>query len=76
MPNNKLDVSQYELFNTLNNIVLFKLERLAPWEKNFISDLHDKAITGQPISNKQKQLIFKISKKTYKLKKKNGSEKT
>ncbi len=76
MPNNKLDENQYELFNTLNNIVLFKLERLAPWEKNFISDLHDKAITGQPISNKQKQLIFKISKKTYKLKKKNGSEKT
>ena len=66
-----MDKSQYELFNILNDIILLKFDRLTPWEKNFITELHHKVVTRQLISIKQKQLALKISMKAYKSKKKN-----
>ncbi|KFI13828.1 hypothetical protein F0223_01915 [Vibrio coralliilyticus] len=72
MRNPRMDKNQYELFNILNDIVLLKFDCLTPWEKNFITDLHHKALTKQIISTKQKQLVLKISMKAYKSKKKNA----
>jgi hypothetical protein len=66
-----MDKSQYELFNVLNDTILLRFDRLTPWEKNFITELHDKVVTRQLISIKQKQLALKISMKAYKSKKKN-----
>ncbi|WP_394253026.1 hypothetical protein [Vibrio profundi] len=71
MFNTRMDKSQYELFNILNDIILLKFDRLTPWEKNFITDLHHKALTKQTISTKQEQLVLKISMKADKPKKKN-----
>ncbi|MEZ9565864.1 hypothetical protein ACFFUO_04250 [Vibrio artabrorum] len=70
MLNNRMDKNQYELFNVLNDIILFKYDRLTPWEKSFITDLHHKALTKQLISAKQEQLVLKISMKAFKSKKK------
>ncbi|MEZ9231292.1 hypothetical protein AB4259_09430 [Vibrio amylolyticus] len=71
MDNTRMDKSQYELFNILNDVILLKFDRLTPWEKNFITDLHHKALTRQLISAKQEQLVLKISMKAYKSKRKN-----
>ena len=68
MRSTRMDKSQYELFNVLNDIILLKFDRLTPWEKNFITDLHQKALTKQLISTKQEQLVLKISHKANKLK--------
>ncbi|MCK6264486.1 hypothetical protein KP803_14485 [Vibrio sp. ZSDE26] len=72
MLSRRMDKSQYELFNVLNDIILLKFDRLTPWEKNFITGLHHKVLTRQLISIKQKQLALKISMKAYKSKKKNA----
>ncbi|WP_354668176.1 hypothetical protein [Vibrio hepatarius] len=66
---NPMDVSEYEFFNTLNDVFLLKYDQLTPWEKNFITNLNHKVVTRQPISNKQKQLVLKISNKFDKSKK-------
>ncbi|WP_334681546.1 hypothetical protein [Vibrio europaeus] len=66
---NPMDVSEYEFFNTLNDVFLLKYDQLTPWEKNFITNLNYKVVTRQPISNKQKQLVLKISNKFDKSKK-------
>ncbi|MDN3632662.1 MULTISPECIES: hypothetical protein [Vibrio] len=71
MLSSRMDKSQYELFNVLNDTILLRFDRLTPWEKNFITELHDKVVTRQLISIKQKQLALKISMKAYKSKKKN-----
>ncbi|MEZ9326127.1 hypothetical protein AB4149_14815 [Vibrio cyclitrophicus] len=68
----RMDKSQYELFNVLNDTILLRFDRLTPWEKNFITELHNKVVTRQLISIKQKQLALKISMKAYKSKKKNA----
>ena len=70
-----MDASEYEFFNTLNDLILLKYDHLTPWEKNFITNLNHKIVTRQPISNKQKQLVLKISKKVDKSKKKKVSAK-
>lgn len=70
MLSSRMDKSQYELFNVLNDTILLRFDRLTPWEKNFITELHDKVVTRQLISIKQKQLALKISMKAYKSKKK------
>ncbi|WP_345791557.1 hypothetical protein [Vibrio amylolyticus] len=70
MFNTRMDKSQYELFNLLNDIILLKFDRFTPWGKNFITDLHHKALTKQTISTKQEQLVLKISMKAHKPKKK------
>ncbi|MEZ8822958.1 hypothetical protein AB6E04_01280 [Vibrio amylolyticus] len=70
MDSTRMDKSQYELFNVLNDVILLKFDRLTPWEKNFITDLHHKALTRQLISAKQEQLVLKISRKAYKSKNK------
>ena len=75
MLSSRMDKSQYELFNVLNDIILLKFDRLTPWEKNFITDLHHKALTKQVISTKQEQLVLKISMKAHKSKKKNTHSK-
>jgi hypothetical protein len=61
--NNPMEASEHDFFNLLNDIVLLKFDTLAPWEKNVITDLHNRAITRQPISNKQKEIAKKTSKK-------------
>jgi hypothetical protein len=63
-----MNKDQYELFKVLNDIILFSFERLTPWEKNFVSDLHHKSIARQPISNKQEQLVLQILMKVNRLK--------
>ncbi|MFA0479306.1 hypothetical protein AB4648_11170 [Vibrio splendidus] len=70
MLSSRMDKSQYELFNVLNDTILLRFDRLTPWEKNFITDLHHKALTKHLISTKQEQLVLKISMKAYKSKKK------
>ncbi|MFA0524105.1 hypothetical protein AB4517_10985 [Vibrio sp. 10N.222.52.C3] len=72
MLSSRMDKSQYELFNVLNDTILLRFDRLTPWEKNFITELHYKVVTRQLISIKQKQLALKISMKAYKSKKKNA----
>lgn len=71
---NIMDEKEYEFFNTLNDIIILKYDHLTPWDKNFITDLNHKFVTRQPISNKQKQLVLKISKKVDKSKKKISSK--
>lgn len=66
--NNPMEASEHDFFNLLNDIVLLKFDTLAPWEKNVITDLHNRAITRQPISSKQKELAWKIAKKASKTK--------
>ncbi|PMI90300.1 hypothetical protein CWO07_20445 [Vibrio splendidus] len=72
MLSSRMDKSQYELFNVLNDTILLRFDRLTPWKKNFITELHHKVVTRQLISIKQKQLALKISMKAYKSKKKNA----
>ncbi|WP_334686117.1 hypothetical protein [Vibrio europaeus] len=72
MLSTRMNKSRYELFSVLNDIILLKFDCLTPWEKDFITGLHHKALTRQIISTKQKQLVLKISMKAYKSKKKNA----
>ncbi|MDC5822685.1 hypothetical protein OPW19_22995 [Vibrio europaeus] len=72
MLSSRMDKSQYELFNVLNDTILLRFDRLTPWEKNFITELYHKVVTRQLISIKQKQLALKISMKACKSKKKNA----
>ncbi|MHA2940413.1 hypothetical protein ACXJY6_19230 [Vibrio sp. RC27] len=75
MRSTRMDKNQYVLFNVLNDIILLKFDRLTPWEKNFITELHHKALTKQLISTKQEQLALKISIRTFKSKKKKAHSK-
>ncbi|NOH24433.1 hypothetical protein F0256_14760 [Vibrio europaeus] len=65
MQSARMDKNQYELFNILNDIILLKFDCLTPWGKNFITDLHHKALTKQIISTFDLSLcmpnMFKIN---------------
>ncbi|MBG0761582.1 hypothetical protein BOO22_19435 [Vibrio cidicii] len=55
-----MNTDEHDFFNLLSDIILLKFSTLTAWEKNFISELHHKAVTKLPISSKQKQCALKI----------------
>jgi hypothetical protein len=60
MVNNQMNSAEYEFFNLLNDAVLLNFDKFTAWEKVFISDMQQKAINKQLISNKQKMLAMKV----------------
>ncbi|KJR29737.1 hypothetical protein BOO91_11490 [Vibrio navarrensis] len=63
-----MNTDEHDFFNLLSDIILLKFSTLTAWEKNFISELHHKAVTKLPISSKQKQCALKIFTKSKKAK--------
>jgi hypothetical protein len=55
-----MNSAEYEFFNLLNDAILLSFDKFTPWEKVFISDMQQKAINKQLISNKQKMLAMKV----------------
>lgn len=55
-----MNSAEYEFFNLLNDAILLNFDKFTPWEKVFISDMQQKAINKQLISNKQKMLAMKV----------------